>query len=331
MVSEQIPRHNVIYNHYTAACSLVTVMCHGVRFQISASLHDFEHTSFAQEYLAFIEEVDDDDDPPDEENFLDWLLKPCYAQFRRLIPEKPTSITLQAFYYPTTYFLKLVAQDDSIIAKVVHEADVDTHDIMMLPSEDFETYPEIPRTMASDIIILPSENPNADHTCEFPDKVQMADGVVGFFKPAFDDGQIRREIEMHVRIQQAKFEKPPRTPTLRAIAVSDDRKMVIGLIFDLIPSFASNLESEECRKMTQCHEKWELQIVESLSELHGHEIVWGDVHPGNIVIDRKLDAWIVDFGGGWVERFLSREESGTKEGDWKAVRKIFCEWLKKSA
>lgn len=131
---------------------------------------------------------------------------------------------------------------------------------MMLPSEDFETYLEIPRTTASDIIIPPSENPSADHTCEFPDKVQMADGVVGFFKPAFDHGQVRREIEMNVGIQQEKFEKPPRAPTLRTIAVSDDRKMVIGLIFDLIPSIASNLESEKCRKMTQCHEKWELQM-----------------------------------------------------------------------
>src|SRR4051812_7018225 len=41
----------------------------------------------------------------------------------------------------------------------------------------------------------------------------------------------------------------------------------------------------------------------------------GDVHPGNIAIDKNFDAWIVDFGGGWVDQFVDRQKSGTKEGN----------------
>jgi len=55
--------------------------------------------------------------------------------------------------------------------------------------------------------------------------------------------------------------------------------------------------------------------------------VWGDVHPGNIVIDKNFDAWIVDFGGGCIEEFLDRKKAGTKEEDWQGVQRIFEEWI----
>jgi len=107
---KEIPRHNVINNEYTTVLSWITVMCHGVRFQISTSLHNLEHTPFEEEYLALVEKFENgDDDPEDGTKLLDWLLRPCYTRFRELIPEKPASITLQAFYYPPTYFLAAIS------------------------------------------------------------------------------------------------------------------------------------------------------------------------------------------------------------------------------
>jgi hypothetical protein len=56
-----------------------------------------------------------------------------------------------------------------------------------------------------------------------------------------------------------------------------------------------------------------------VTELHKHDIIWGGVHPGNIVIDKDFNARIVDFGGGWVEEFVRRHEAGTKEAIGKEV------------
>ncbi len=58
------------------------------------------------------------------------------------------------------------------------------------------------------------------------------------------------------------------------------------------------------------------------------DIVWGDVHPGNIVIDKNFDVWVVDFGGGCVESFVHPRMAGTKEGDRAGFQKIFQEWIK---
>lgn len=35
------------------------------------------------------------------------------------------------------------------------------------------------------------------------------------------------------------------------------------------------------------------------------------------------DAWLIDFGGGWTEGWISQELAGTVEGDELAVKKIF--------
>jgi hypothetical protein len=52
--------------------------------------------------------------------------------------------------------------------------------------------------------------------------------------------------------------------------------------------------------------KMEGQIVSMAKELHKQDIVWRDVHPGHVVIDVELYAWIVDFEGGLVERFVDQ-------------------------
>ena len=64
-------------------------------------------------------------------------------------------------------------------------------------------------------------------------------------------------------------------------------------------------------------------MVDMITELQNH-----DIHPGNIVIDKDFNAWIVDFGGGWLEEYVRRHEAGTKKGDWKGVHRTFDDWLK---
>jgi len=75
------------------------------------------------------------------------------------------------------------------------------------------------------------------------------------------------------------------------------------------------------------HVKWKQQVTAIVKKLHSHDIVWGDVHPGNIVIDKNIDAWVVDFGSGWIEDFVDRKKAGTNEGDWQGVQNIFEEWI----
>src|SRR5688500_7253848 len=61
--------------------------------------------------------------------------------------------------------------------------------------------------------------------------------------------------------------------------------------------------------------KWATQIEYTMLELHKIGVVWGDVKPGNVVIDIDDNAWLVDFGGGFTQPWMDPELAGTREGD----------------
>jgi serine/threonine protein kinase len=104
--------------------------------------------------------------------------------------------------------------------------------------------------------------------------------------------------------------------------------MTIGLLLDLIPSSGDSLYSYKNSPLaSEHHARWKQQVTATVEQLHSHDLVWGDVHPGNIVIDTSFNAWVVDFGGGSIVEFVPRKKAGTKEGDWHGVGRIFDEWM----
>ncbi|TKA59202.1 hypothetical protein B0A55_09267, partial [Friedmanniomyces simplex] len=78
---------------------------------------------------------------------------------------------------------------------------------------------------------------------------------------------------------------------------------------------------------TEMHEKWKAQVGETVNELHAHQLVWGDVNAGNVVIDESSNAWVIDFGGLNNPEFVDDELAETEEGDWQGVHRLFDEWL----
>jgi RIO-like serine/threonine protein kinase len=75
------------------------------------------------------------------------------------------------------------------------------------------------------------------------------------------------------------------------------------------------------------HKQWEEQLTVIVQELHAHDIVWGDVHPMNVVIDEEMNAWAIDFGGVNNAEFVDDEKRETIEGDWQGITRLFQEWL----
>lgn len=92
-------------------------------------------------------------------------------------------------------------------------------------------------------------------------------------------------------------------------------------------SFGTDLLSPGCWTHGELHEKWEQQVTATLEVLHAHEIIWGDVNAGNVVIDEALDAWVIDFGGMNSPEFVNDDKAETMEGDWQGVRRLFQVWL----
>ncbi|KAF8846407.1 hypothetical protein BDZ45DRAFT_756258 [Acephala macrosclerotiorum] len=152
---------------------------------------------------------------------------------------------------------------------------------------------------------------------EIPQKAITSDGTSRFFKPADDKKQLLREVDMHLRIRHAGLQDKIKVANLHSIVVSDDAKMTIGLLLDLIPSTGDSLYSHKNSVLaSEYHARWKQQVTATVKQLHSHDLVWSDVHPGNIVIDTSFSAWVVDFGGGSIVEFVPRKKAGTKDGNW---------------
>ncbi|TVY94529.1 hypothetical protein LAWI1_G000215 [Lachnellula willkommii] len=322
----------VMDSHFDLESSWVTVMCRASRFQISVSLKDLRGSCFETKYSELVEKVDDVDggDDDDYEAMCDWIVEPCSSYFREYTPTIPKVLTFQAFYYPPTYHLKLTVSGSTLQPKATRDRRTMNPFALMTPYQDFPPFPQVPYTKASDIII-PAARQNYDYMSEVPQKASLKDGTIKFFKPAIDKNQNIREINTYLRLIKAGLRGKIRVSNLHSIVISTDAKMILGLLFDLIPSnpLGENLGSPKYKaaSVSKYHAKWKKQVTAIIQELHSHGIIWGDAHPGNIVIDAAFDAWIVDFGGGWVEEYVDRKKAGTKEGDWQGVRNIFGKWI----
>jgi hypothetical protein len=91
--------------------------------------------------------------------------------------------------------------------------------------------------------------------CDIPERVRTADGALRFFKPAFPKSQLIRELETATRIAEQGLSGKIRISNVDGIAVSQDLKNIIGLLFDLIPSIGQDLQGPILRDDQEKHAK----------------------------------------------------------------------------
>ena len=79
----------------------------------------------------------------------------------------------------------------------------------------------------------------------------------------------------------------------------------------------------ETRKPSRAlKEKWNRQVRDTVRALHRHGIIWGDVKPDNVLIDREHNTWLIDFGGGFNSGYVDVDVMETVEGDWQGVSRM---------
>jgi serine/threonine protein kinase len=101
----------------------------------------------------------------------------------------------------------------------------------------------------------------------------------------------------------------------------------MGLLLDYIDhshTLADYLNSRRLREngSTEQMLRWIRQVKETVHDLHNAGIIWGDVKPDNILIDKKNNPWIVDFGGGYNSRWVDEDMMETVAGDLQGISRI---------
>ncbi|KAH6843406.1 hypothetical protein B0I37DRAFT_384384 [Chaetomium sp. MPI-CAGE-AT-0009] len=148
-----------------------------------------------------------------------------------------------------------------------------------------------------------------------------------FFK-GFGAGEfisLEKELEAHLRLLKSNVVPEARVVRLLGVVAAEEG-MVAGLLLTFVDCRRENdgvLDGIYLRRTPiPLRERWVSQIREAVQQLHDGGVVWGDAKADNALIDKKNDAWLIDFGGGYTEGWVDKDKSDTKEGDLQGVERI---------
>ncbi|KAM5354940.1 hypothetical protein ACJ41O_001586 [Fusarium nematophilum] len=257
------------------------------------------------------------------QDFWDWAVEPLIPLFRAVTPEdKARQPTLDDFLFPKTFVYTLRA----VSGKLLPEGKTKNHAAHVAPRFGIPLADEICAPWAyfrpSEILIC--QNHVLEPPSQTPGKVLLKDGSVAFIKLMRhgDNESLRNELDNYKMIDDARLGNSLRVSRLRGL-VRDESGLVFGLLLTYIHcKFVTLSYALKAETPPSLQQKWATQLRDIIDQLHDAGIVWGDAKPDNVLIDTNLDAWVVDFGGGYTEGWVPKKLAGTMEGDQHALEKI---------
>ncbi|KAI1015409.1 hypothetical protein LB504_010940 [Fusarium proliferatum] len=293
------------------------VMCNYRQFIIHASADSFSQApTLKKKYLFFLKVADNYElDGYTLEDFYDWIVVPLLPEFRQ-VPEITTPLTLQHFLFPETHRYDIRGNGDKLVA---------------VPSKDSsEVTPIFEETCAPwawydpKDIQLPMKRNTYGLPLYRPSKVLLKGRKSAFFKPMRhgDEKSFINELDRYKSIHNAQLDESLRVSRLIGLA-RDDTGRAFGLLLTYIDCGHRTLRCAANPDISrETRQKWAQQVKDTLRQLHAAGIIWGDAKPDNVLVDQKNDAWLIDFGGGCTHGWVSKELSGTVEGDLQGLNKI---------
>ncbi|OAA53724.1 Protein kinase-like domain protein [Cordyceps fumosorosea ARSEF 2679] len=163
---------------------------------------------------------------------------------------------------------------------------------------------------------------------EDPRRVRVR-GQECLFEPTsgFGDDFAAQLIGTYERLAHAALPPSARVSQLFGV-VQDPGHPVAGILLHPIAGGVSledalaALDALTPEKEAEARVRWAGQLSSTLAALHERGLVWGDAWAGNVTVDARGDAWIVDFAGGRTDGWVSEELAGTAEGDLEGLGKI---------
>lgn len=300
-------------------------MCNGTCFHVTLSTENFQEApEIKEQYLQYLDALEVDDIDVTEEDLYDWALEPLLPLFQR-IDSNPTSkqtFTLYDYFNPITLKYKLHAAGGILVASPNDETNATPRHqgVNLAPSDLSFPWPSF---RPSDISIC-NKDPK-DALTQFPRKVLADKETICYFK-AFQPGCQRdalHELNAYLRIDHLEIEDGLRVPHIVGLVQEEDGSSYMGLLLSYIDCDGRTLEGA-VRADTPKHlrQRWAAQVTSTVEHLHEADIVWGDAKAANVLVDINMDAWIIDFGGGFTEGWVEREKAGTVEGDTQGLAKI---------
>ncbi|KAI9926535.1 hypothetical protein ASPWEDRAFT_45352 [Aspergillus wentii DTO 134E9] len=291
--------------------------------------------------------------------FCEWIITACIPLIEQLASpfEQEQMISMEEFAFPKVHHIKLLTQKKGMIANAAIDEAPPDH----LGRSVMETAPitelgdladKVERVSASDISIRLTDPDDKDSDAypaggrgvSFPttrQAVYLPTGEKKYFK-SFDQNvpvsSLLREVKFLHRASELGLDKTLRIPKLYSIVTSQDGEKIIGMLQDWLPFGRFDLTHPDIRRMRkEMYSKWKEQVMDIVTTLHSHDLIWNKSELSTILVDSDHNAWIYGFDGPWFNQYHPitsvselREiykNGGSKEWDIIGVNKVFKDFL----
>jgi tRNA A-37 threonylcarbamoyl transferase component Bud32 len=143
-------------------------------------------------------------------------------------------------------------------------------------------------------------------------------------------GSFLREVSILLQLRAKRLNKKYRLPALHSLVYySDKPNCILGMLIDRIDDgeTLANWINGGRNHARSLKDNWDNQLGGIVRVLHRHDIIWGDVKPDNVVIDRDPNLWVIDFGGGYNGPYVNKNVVETIEGDLQGLSRMSVEFL----
>ena len=313
------------YNFDDGSAELVISVA-GRRLYVYVDKKDLANWEARDEFAQLTKIANDDFDA--EQRILD-LVEPGVfdiVEKHSENPLDPATYTVQQHFQPEKFYYQLVDREGGLRA-VSYDGDFwlaqgtePEHELAKLPA-----LAQVNMMDASQLIILPQYE-HDDVLTNMAQKVQLrSDGRVFHLKTFVNDKTFVRELEMLTQIAQNESLKHLNFTRLAGLVHYEGApERVLGCLTEYIEKEDDLGALLGRKKPAGLKQKmaWLGQITKLVHSLHQHGLVWGDAKPDNVVIDKKMDAWVVDFEGGWSPEYVDQDKMETVEGDLQGLLRI---------
>ncbi|KAI0147712.1 hypothetical protein GGR57DRAFT_242937 [Xylariaceae sp. FL1272] len=302
----------------------------------SSSQNECENNFLEDRLIHLINRAILTEDMDEHETIVDEVLEPILEVGRVIFREaasrnvstcEKSEQDLQALLYPLilTFGFKTIGGKAAIVPISASE----TYTILEpTPNhgleEELGINTSLPQYSARNVVVLETFSRGAGRTVSRV-LVEGKEMVCRAQKNGLLDPSLEKEVTAFQKITDACQSKhcraPMRVPRLLGYVRHDEKGHIIGLLREWVAG-RSLRHVDIATTLVQRRQKWALQVRDTVEQLHEIGVVWGDGKAGNVVVDEKDEAWLIDFGGGWSDGWVDREVAGTRDGDEQAVRSI---------
>ncbi|RAH54619.1 hypothetical protein BO85DRAFT_490815 [Aspergillus piperis CBS 112811] len=229
-MATSVPNHRMIENKICADGAFIVIISRAVLFEITLRASEFFGTSLESQVNEWLKKVnrsekatDFEEASNDSENFEEFW--DC----------------LQSFTFPRAHALQLLPIDKLITAVPTVYRCFSKSTLPTISASISGLPPGVPKVSAADVLIYQDPDSEFDHTCDIPRHVQVAERGL-LFKPANNTSAFINEVSALSRVSELGLSI--NVSKLYAIVLSENGKIILGILIDWLPFGSRNLWSD---------------------------------------------------------------------------------------